>query len=791
MRTDGRIYTCGRTNCIGNAIYRARDNIADISLNAAHFSSLFALQRDGTVITPWEDSEIASWDHIVSIAPGTENSGNILAVTADGHIKANHSDSSLDALSWENIAYATGSASDTGHTIVGITKDGYIKVSGNEDYSNLTNLRLFHNYMTIEAEHLQAAYEAKKQQLQAAYNAAEQRVQSLQKEISSLEQQEANAKGLFAGSRKKRLQSQIADRKSRLVEVETELQSCAEKLTALDASKPASPSTPPEQATPTPEAEETAGTTSDQTSDSTPAEEPVQEASTSAAEVEPAQDTSAASKAESTQETSTAASTEDPIQETSGTESKAVEKSPKPTYHVFADQDALKKISEEQKQKGLVVEPFEISLDLIHQAFHLSLHIDEQNVKTQDFYLFVRSELGHYNYDTPDLHIVTIDGKRPTLQMNRAFAGDTTAFFTACYTYMVTLNSYMYRQGLFTQYANMDVQNEGILLSLEGDEIHTKLVHGRERPSLLCTTLLGNQVMGRPYIDELMQSLKQEAMTFEEKLKEAEAGNVDQMLNISNAYLNGETDSDSEKPDFEKAFYWAQKAAECGDATAMYLTATYYTEGLGCSKRDFSIAVEWMQKAHEAGDPDATAALEKLKEAAGYQEKAEAGDPQAQAKYAEILMGLGNTASLVDGTEDFVESIQWARKAEGKDDGSADYVLALAYANGRGTTCDPAAAVEYYSKGAEIGHPVCLNNLGQMYMDGGGGLTQDKQRGYELILQAAQKGYPIAMYNTGVNYQLGRGTEYDLAKAVEWFEKYLSEIPNETLARKVLSLIHI
>jgi hypothetical protein len=54
------------------------------------------------------------------------------------------------------------------------------------------------------------------------------------------------------------------------------------------------------------------------------------------------------------------------------------------------------------------------------------------------------------------------------------------------------------------------------------------------------------------------------------------------------------------KQNYEKAFEWYQKAADAGDAYAMYKVAHCYENGEGVDS-DEDLYIEWLEKARDAG----------------------------------------------------------------------------------------------------------------------------------------------------------------------------------------------
>ena len=92
---------------------------------------------------------------------------------------------------------------------------------------------------------------------------------------------------------------------------------------------------------------------------------------------------------------------------------------------------------------------------------------------------------------------------------------------------------------------------------------------------------------------------------------------------------------------------------------------------------------------------------------------------------------------LPDGPPGDVEGTR--RRAE-QGHASAQYNLALKYANGRWVRQDDSEAVGWYRKSAEQGHAVAQNNLGAMY-ESGRGVRQDDAEAVRWFRKAAEQGY--------------------------------------------------
>jgi TPR repeat protein len=79
-------------------------------------------------------------------------------------------------------------------------------------------------------------------------------------------------------------------------------------------------------------------------------------------------------------------------------------------------------------------------------------------------------------------------------------------------------------------------------------------------------------------------------------------------------------------------------------------------------------------------------------------------------------------------------------------------------------------ALEWCLKSANAGYAPAINNLGSLYMTESSDMY-DPAKGFQLYLEAADRGFHIADVNVAKCYEYGLGTEKDLSKALEWYEK--------------------
>ena len=351
------------------------------------------------------------------------------------------------------------------------------------------------------------------------------------------------------------------------------------------------------------------------------------------------------------------------------------------------------------------------------------------------------------------------------------------AFFQACRN----ISSFIQEKGLETLYEDLDPEEAGIMLAMNGDDLTYKVVSGKERPEMMCTTLFGAPTMCRPYMDDFWERSEMEMMSFEEKLEAAEEGDEDAMEAIAMAYLNGDEDEDIEA-DAEKALYWFTKLAEEQNAVAAFNVGLFYAKGFG-AERDFGKAADWMDKAAEYGDADGIAAAEKYRQALADLTLAENGDADAQGRLAGFFMALAGSLDQAGTGNDYAESLKWAKMASDNGNGDGLWALALAYEHGRGVSKNQSIALEYYEQGAEIGHASSMHSLACYYLRGDV-LEQNMKLGFELIIRAALIGNGLAMRDAGRCYQFGNGCMGNMKKAVAWYKKALEVIDDDELARK-------
>ena len=427
----------------------------------------------------------------------------------------------------------------------------------------------------------------------------------------------------------------------------------------------------------------------------------------------------------------------------------------------------------------------DFSFDIIDQPFHCMVRADDDK---SSIFLFIRSDLGVFSEEDADFSfVIYTNGDKPTGKSSGRLGGDAGKVFMQFLKAGTQLREYTLDRNLMDQFADLDLETEGVVVKLENDGLSFERVAGKRRPSMACTVLFGGIEMRRPYQDEILQSWLNELQSFDEKLEAAEAGDESAMGEVAETYLNGDEESDIE-PDPAKAAYWFRKQAELDNPTGCFNLAILYIKGAGV-EQNIEQALYWMKKAAENGDEDARSHVEKYTRIIELQKNADEGDTQAMADLAEELMAIG-TAIGEDPEDDsqkgyYRKSVDLAKEAEVAGVPSAQWILALAHEFGRGVEMDLDKAVGYYQRGADLGHAGCQYNLGNLYLRGER-VPEDKEKGFALYMKSAEQGHGLAMKAVGTCYQFGEGVEDSMKEAIKWYEKALEVIDDPELARKVM-----
>ena len=227
----------------------------------------------------------------------------------------------------------------------------------------------------------------------------------------------------------------------------------------------------------------------------------------------------------------------------------------------------------------------------------------------------------------------------------------------------------------------------------------------------------------------------------------------------------------------KKAYEQIRKAADEGNAIALYMMAAYFSQGYGVQPINEQKAIAYFKKSYEAGYPvagyDVAASLpngspeqDEIRKNAkdNILELANEGDVFAQTNAAWGYENGYGTA-VVD-----LEAVKWVLKAAAQGFARAQHDLGYMYFYGRGVEQSFEKALEWYLKAAKQGLARAQYDLGYMYFYGRG-VEQSFEKALEWYLKAAKQGLARAQYDLGVMYEDGTGVEQSDEKAVEWYLK--------------------
>ncbi len=258
----------------------------------------------------------------------------------------------------------------------------------------------------------------------------------------------------------------------------------------------------------------------------------------------------------------------------------------------------------------------------------------------------------------------------------------------------------------------------------------------------------------------------------------------------------------SEKPDFDKAAEWWNKASEAGDTPSILLLARFYEGAFGnADKADAKRSLDLYRKAAGLGDENAFIPLgsrllngdEKLrneKEGRGWLAKAiekkqfaahlALGDFEenvkkdnkaalahymdgADQKQPDCLLRVAAfhlEGKVVEKSEE--KGREWLVKAA--ESGSAVASLEMASRLAKEEKPDLLGAYKYLLSAANAGLPVAQNELGLLYVSGNLGLS-DPAAGVAWFTTAAKAGFAAAQNNLGTLYERGMGVPVDYNNA--------------------------
>ncbi|MDE7347337.1 MAG: SEL1-like repeat protein [Muribaculaceae bacterium] len=219
--------------------------------------------------------------------------------------------------------------------------------------------------------------------------------------------------------------------------------------------------------------------------------------------------------------------------------------------------------------------------------------------------------------------------------------------------------------------------------------------------------------------------------------------------------------------DLEKAFEWDLKAAEAGVVRAYGNVGYAYREGEGTMK-DFEKAKEWYEKGIAKGDIGSMSGLAYM--------------------YLSDFKGFENDNEKA--FELYNKAYETAEKA-GDMEQCANRAVSIGYCYnlGYGVPKNMDKAMEWYTKAAEAGDEVAMDNLGIIYYYGNDGVQKNYDKAFYWFSKAAKTGLLRAKYKVGECYEYGRGVEKNKAKAREIYRELWDKHNYEDASNALMRLL--
>ena len=152
-------------------------------------------------------------------------------------------------------------------------------------------------------------------------------------------------------------------------------------------------------------------------------------------------------------------------------------------------------------------------------------------------------------------------------------------------------------------------------------------------------------------------------------------------------------------------------------------------------------------------------------------QKADSGDAEAQYRVARYIVWENPNESIEP--DWFERAVDYFRRSAAQGHGDAMLDLGAMYDYGRGVRKDEAEAIAWYKKAAEILHPKAFRCLGYSqgfhnFRDGG---YADYRTAFKYFIKGALLGEPNCIYELGDMYYYGRYVEPDQVFAFKLYQK--------------------
>ena len=256
----------------------------------------------------------------------------------------------------------------------------------------------------------------------------------------------------------------------------------------------------------------------------------------------------------------------------------------------------------------------------------------------------------------------------------------------------------------------------------------------------------------------------------------AETGNAEGQFILGLIFFEGRIT----QRDDDKAFGLLKNAAEQGHAEAQHYLGSCYYDGRGTEK-DLYTAREWFRKAADNGYKQAETVLNGINKIIGEAERQDDLHTRADAGDAEAIRTIAlESYKKAHDSQDYYndlyrEAEKWLTLAAENGDAECMFDLFVCRFRKANSTLDDnkrsagiKEAFELLKKVAfEKGYGPALLELGASYQSGKY-ITKSQEEAFKCFEKGAEVGQIQCMHSLSYCYDLGRGTQEDLEKAIQW-----------------------
>lgn len=275
-------------------------------------------------------------------------------------------------------------------------------------------------------------------------------------------------------------------------------------------------------------------------------------------------------------------------------------------------------------------------------------------------------------------------------------------------------------------------------------------------------------------------------------LRAAAQGQRDAQINLGLMFLQDLPQAGMQRNPAQ-ARYWFRRAAEAGDAQAMFYLARAVLEHGASAER--SEAIEWLERACRAGHASACTELglafapgqpdaDPRRAAAAYRLGAERGDMHAQ-------FNLANCLLLGEGIErDLDAASHWYHAAAEHGLIAAQYHLGLLLLAGEAEPADGRSGLYWLTRAADQGMAVAQYELARRFL-GSPGVAPDPLLSLHYLHEAADQDHVPAMFALALQLERGQGLDRAYAaQAAHWYRRLAQDHAHRQAAHN-LGILHV